>query len=177
MSLTRPIAVNPYDYLPTVPSFTLASTDVVDGEPTPMAHVHDSAGGDNLSPALSWSGFPALTQGFVVTCYDPDAPTASGFWHWVVVDLPHTVTSLDRGAGTSDGTLPGGFHVRTDFGSMAYGGCAPPAGDHVHRYFFVVHAVDVAPLGVDDSVTPAVVGFNLAFHTLARATLVSTFAH
>ena len=130
-----------------------------------------------MSPQLSWSGFPDATQSFVVTCFDPDAPIPSGFWHWAVVDLPVSVTSLDRGAGASDSTLPGGFHVSSDFGSADYGGCAPPQGDVPHRYFFVVHAVDVASLGVDASVSPAVVSFNLAFHTLARAVIAPTYAY
>lgn len=177
MALDRPRAVNPYDYLPAVPSFAVTSTDVADGEPAALTFVHDSAGGENRSPQLAWSGFPEGTQSFVVTCFDPDAPIPSGFWHWCVVDLPASVTSLDQGAGESDAALPGGFHVRSDFGSAAYGGCAPPPGDHPHRYFFVVHAVDVATLGVDGSVSPAVVGFNLAFHTLARAVIAPTYAH
>ncbi len=177
MSLERRTAVNPYEYLPPVPSFTVSSDDVADGAPVPLVHVHDSAGGQNLSPQLSWSGFPSDTRSFVVTCFDPDAPIPSGFWHWTVVDLPATVTSLARGAGTSDSDLPGGFHVRSDFGTAAYGGCAPPQGDVPHRYFFVVHAVDVDALGVDADASPAVVGFNLAFHTLARAVVAPTYAY
>ena len=178
MGLERQRAVNPYDYLPPVPTFELTSTDVVDGEQAALTFVHESAGGQNRSPQLSWSGFPEGTQSFVVTCFDPDAPIPSGFWHWVAVDIPADVTSLEQGAGESDATLPGAaFHVRSDFGSASYGGCAPPPGDMPHRYFFVVHAVDVPTLGVDGSASPAVVGFNLAFHTLARAYLAPTYAH
>lgn len=177
MSLERTVAVNPYDYLPPVPAFTVTSTDVVDGEQLSLRHVYTAAGGENVSPQLSWSGAPDGTQSYAVTCFDPDAPTPSGFWHWVVVDLPASVTSLDAGAGASDAALPGGFHVRTDFGSADYGGSAPPQGDHPHRYFFVVHAVDVPTLGVDASASPAVVSFNLAFHTLARAIITPTYAH
>jgi len=177
VSLERTTAVNPYDYLPPVSAFTVTSTDVVEGEQLDLRHVYTAAGGDNVSPQLSWSGAPEATQSYVVTCFDPDAPTPSGFWHWVVVDLPATVTSLDAGAGASDAALPGGFHVRTDFGSADYGGAAPPQGDVPHRYFLVVHAVDVPTLGVDASVSPAVVSFNLAFHTLARAVITPTYAH
>ncbi|MFN8168227.1 MAG: YbhB/YbcL family Raf kinase inhibitor-like protein [Candidatus Nanopelagicales bacterium] len=177
MSLERTRAVDPYDYLPPVASFTVTSTDVVDGEQLDLRHVHGSAGGENVSPQLSWSGAPEGTQSYVVTCFDPDAPTPSGFWHWVVVDLPASVTSLDAGAGESDAALPGGFHGRTDFGSADFGGAAPPQGDMPHRYFFVVHAVDVPTLGVDASASPAVVSFNLAFHTLARAAITPTYAH
>lgn len=174
MSLERPVAPNPYDYLPAVPSFTVTSTDVRDGEQLAVRHTHADG---NVSPQLAWEGAPDGTQSYVVTCYDPDAPTASGFWHWVVVDLPASVTSLETGAGAGDDSLPGGFHVASDFGTADYGGAAPPEGDHPHRYFFVVHAVDVPTLGIESSVRPAIVGFNLAFHTLARATITPTYAH
>lgn len=177
MSLDRPVAVNPYDYLPPVPAFEVTSDDVVDGAQVTLTHVFTAAGGENRSPQLSWSGAPDGTKSFVVTCFDPDAPTPSGFWHWVVVDLPATVTSLEQGAGGSDATLPGGFHVRTDFGTACYGGMAPPQGDRSHRYFFVVHAVDEPTLGVDADATPAVVSFTLAFHTLGRAVVAPTYSH
>jgi Raf kinase inhibitor-like YbhB/YbcL family protein len=178
MSLERPIAPDPYAYLPPRPWFELTSTDLVDGSTIPMAHVHTSAGGQNISPQLAWSGAPSATQGYVVTCFDPDAPTASGFWHWSVLNLPASVTHLDRGAGESDATLPdGAVHALTDFGTAAYGGSAPPQGDHPHRYMFVVHALDVPSLGLDAGSSPVSVGFHLAFHTLARARISVTFAH
>ena len=177
MSIERPVVPDPYDFLPPRPTFELSSADLVDGTTKPMAHVHDSAGGGNASPHLAWSGFPAGTKGFTVTCFDPDAPTACGFWHWVAVDLPASVTELARGAGADDAALLGGFHVVNDFGDPAYGGAAPPRGDHVHRYMFVVHAMDTEHLGVDASVRPVHVGFHLAFHTLARARISVTFAH
>jgi Raf kinase inhibitor-like YbhB/YbcL family protein len=174
VSLERPVAPDPYDLLPPVPSFTLTSTDITDGEPLDDRHADPSVGGGGVSPQLSWSGFPEATRSFVVTCFDPDAPTGSGFWHWVLVNLPASVTSLDSGAGTGD-VPAGAFHVRSDYGQKQYGGSAPPAGDRPHRYVFAVHAVDVDALDVNDEVAPAVVGFNLAFHTLARATLRATY--
>jgi Raf kinase inhibitor-like YbhB/YbcL family protein len=180
MSLDRPVAPDPYELLPQVSSFSLTSEDVRAGEQLDLPFVHHSAerGARNLSPQLSWSGFPEATRSFVVTCYDPDAPTPSGFWHWILVDLPATTTSLPRGAGAASAPLPGSaFHVRNDMSETAYAGAAPPPGDQVHRYYFVVHAVDVRSLGVDANASAAVVSFMLAFRTLARAVLVSTFAH
>ncbi|MFI7061218.1 YbhB/YbcL family Raf kinase inhibitor-like protein [Kribbella sp. NPDC050124] len=172
MSLDRPVAPDPYELLPKAGTFTVTSTDVADGEP--LSDDHAFAGG-NTSPQLSWSGFPEETKAFVVTCFDPDAPVVSGFWHWVLVNLPATVTSLDTGAGTTERLDNGAFHVRNDFGTKNYGGAAPPAGDQVHRYYFAVHAIDVEALDVDADATPAVVSFNLAFHTLARALITPTY--
>jgi len=172
MSLDRPVTPDPYELLPKAGSFTLTSTDVANGEP--LTDDHAFAGG-NTSPQLSWSGFPEETKAFVVTCFDPDAPIVSGFWHWVLVNLPATVTSLETGAGTTERLENGAFHVRNDFGTKNFGGAAPPAGDQVHRYYFVVHAIDVEALDVDADATPAVVSFNLAFHTLARAIITPTY--
>ena len=172
MSLDRPVAPNPYELLPQVPSFTVTSADVIDGEPLKDDQVADKG---NTSPQLSWSGAPEGTQSYVVTCFDPDAPTPSGFWHWVLVDVPADVTTLDTGAASA--ALPGNaFHVRNDAGESDFTGAAPPQGDMPHRYFFVVHAVREDSLGVDGSTSPAAVGFNLAFKTLGRAIIHGTYA-
>ncbi|MEV4560601.1 YbhB/YbcL family Raf kinase inhibitor-like protein [Kitasatospora sp. NPDC049285] len=158
----------PYDFLPPVPAFELTSTDLVDGATMPDAHVHS---GGNLSPQLAWSGFPAGTRSFAVTCYDPDAPTAAGWWHWLAVDLPADTVELPRGAGSADDALPGGaFHVRNDFPGHRYDGAAPPPGP-AHRYVFVVHALDVPSLGVVRDTPAAQVGFHLTAHALGRALL------
>lgn len=177
MSLERPESPNPYDLLPKVGRFNLASDDISEGATTPLAHVSDGIGGENHSPELHWSGFPPETEGFAVTCFDPDVPTGSGFWHWAVVGLGREVTELPRGAGAAGGKgLPAGaFMLRNDGGTNAYMGAAPPKGDRPHRYIFAVHALDTSELGVDEAAAPAILGFNLTFHTIARATLTALY--
>ena len=175
MSLDRPVSPDPYDLLPEVPSFTVTSEDVTEGKPLKDDQV--GALGDT-SPQLSWSDAPEGTKSFTVTCFDPDAPTPSGFWHWVLVDLPADTTSLDTGAGAEGAELPGAaFTCRNDAGTKAFAGAAPPEGDQVHRYFFVVHAVKEESLGVDSDASPAVVSFNLAFKTAGRAIIHGTYQH
>lgn len=169
---------DPYADLPKVGSFDLTSSDLAPDAAltTPQLSGIMDAGGEDVSPQLSWSGFPAETQSFVVTCYDPDAPTASGFWHWAVADIPVSVTSLASNAGDEAGTgLPDtAVTLANDAGLARFLGAAPPPGHGPHHYWFVVHAVDVASLGLPDGATPAYLGFNLFFHTLARAVLVGT---
>jgi Raf kinase inhibitor-like YbhB/YbcL family protein len=170
----------PYDYMPDVPAFDVSSDDVADGEQMSENQAFDDWGmtGGNISPALRWSGFPAETKSFAVTCFDPDAPTGSGFWHWIVLDLPASVTELETNAAGTDGSgLPeGAFQVRNDYGVKDFGGAAPPKGDTPHRYVFAVHALDVDSLGVNDEISPAVAGFNLRFHTIARAVIVPVYS-
>lgn len=176
MNLDRPVAPDPYDLLPAAGSFDLTSDDVRHGETMPAEF---TAAGGNTSPQLAWSGFPEGTKSFVVTCYDPDAPTPAGFWHWTLANLPATVTSLPRGAGAADGShLPAGaVQTRNDGGFPGYVGAAPPKGDRAHRYFFVVHALDVERLDVDAKATCTAVAFRTLFHTLARAILTPVFRH
>ena len=172
---------SPYDYLPVVPAFTVESDDIAEGQALSLDHVYNQAGftGQNLSPHLRWSGFPTETGSFAVTCYDPDAPTGSGFWHWVLFDIPADVTELPRGAASGDlsGLPAGAVHARNDAGSKDFAGAFPPKGDPAHRYLFAVHAVDSEKLGPDSDASPAVVGFNLTFHTLARAVLTAEYGH
>jgi Raf kinase inhibitor-like YbhB/YbcL family protein len=164
---------NPYENLPKVALFAVTSTDVRDGEKMPQPQLSGifGAGGQDLSPQLSWSGYPDGTRSFVVTTFDPDAPTGSGFWHWAVVDIPASITELPTGAGVETGSrLPRvSFQLPNDARMARYLGAAPPAGSGRHRYIFVVHAVDTESLGLDKGSTPAFLGFNLLSHTLGRA--------
>jgi Raf kinase inhibitor-like YbhB/YbcL family protein len=157
-------------------AFTLTSKSFKDGDYLAQEHVLSEnfgfgCAGGNVSPQLSWSGAPDGTKSFAITCYDPDAPTGSGFWHWVVVNIPADVTSL--AAGASGGALPAGaLETRTDTGQPGYAGPCPPEGDHPHRYIFTVFAVKEESLPVEVDTSAAVVGFQLHFTTLAKATLM-----
>jgi Raf kinase inhibitor-like YbhB/YbcL family protein len=170
-------AYNPYDFLPALPGFTLTSRDVTDSQSLKQAQVSGimGAGGQDTSPQLSWSGFPEQTRSFAVTVFDPDAPTASGFWHWAVANLPATVTDLPAGIG--DGSvLPGeAITLRNDAGLARYVGAAPPAGHGYHRYFIAVHAVKVEKLDLTADASPAYLGFNLFMNAIARAVIHGTY--
>jgi Raf kinase inhibitor-like YbhB/YbcL family protein len=170
---------DPYSFLPDVATFEVTSTDVADGGslPTPQVSGIMGAGGEDVSPQLAWSGAPEGTRSYALTCYDPDAPTASGFWHWAVVGLPASTTSLPADAGDPDkGLLPdGAVTLANDAGARRFIGAAPPPGHGAHRYYFVVHAVDVEDLGVGEDATPAFLGFNLFSHSLGRATITPTY--
>lgn len=168
---------NPYDAISKVPSFALTSSDISDGAQmkTPQVSGIFGAGGSDTSPQLSWSGFPPDTKSFVISVYDPDAPTASGFWHWAVADIPADVTALDAGAGDEHGSgLPGGaWQLANDAGLKRYLGAAPPAGHGKHTYYTAVHALDVGRIDIARDSTPAFLMFNIGPHTLARAVLAS----
>ncbi|RBQ15080.1 YbhB/YbcL family Raf kinase inhibitor-like protein [Spongiactinospora rosea] len=170
-------ANDPFARLPEVPSFTVTSTTLADGATWPAAQMSAGVpGGKDVSPHLSWSGAPAGTKSYAVTAYDPDAPTGSGFWHWAVADIPATVTELPEGAGDETGLgLPEGtFQLPNDARAARYIGAAPPAGHGPHRYFVVVHALDVESIGVPAEATPAYLGFVISGHILARAVLTAT---
>lgn len=169
----RPIAPYPYEMLPKVPSFTVESDQFEDGGQMP---IQTTGVGDNTSPSLRWYGFPEETRSFMVNCFDPDAPTPAGFWHWTVVQVDPEITELRTGAGASDSTLPAGaFHLRNDGSTVRYTGPMPPVGDRPHRYVFAVHALDVDALDIDQDASATSAAFNALFHTLARATITGTF--
>ncbi|MBU2168549.1 MAG: YbhB/YbcL family Raf kinase inhibitor-like protein [Alphaproteobacteria bacterium] len=149
-------------------TFTLSSTDITDGGVLPDAQVQAKG---NTSPHLKWSGAPEGTRSFAITCYDPDAPTGSGFWHWTVANIPADVSEVAAGGPLPSGAVEG----RTDFGEPGFGGAAPPPGHGPHRYIFTVFAVDTDRLEVTPDNSGAVFGFNLHFHTLAKASITATY--
>jgi len=162
-------------------AFTVTSQSFKDGDYLGKDHILSAdfgfgCAGGNRSPHLQWSNAPAGTKSFAVTCYDPDAPTGSGFWHWVVVNIPADVTELALDAGNAkSGLLPkGALQTRTDFGAAGYGGPCPPEGDHPHRYFFTVHAVK-GELSVTENTSAAVIGFQLHFNTLEKKAIMGLF--
>jgi Raf kinase inhibitor-like YbhB/YbcL family protein len=144
-----------------------------------MKQVYNGFGcsGENISPALSWDDAPKGTKSFAVTVYDPDAPTGSGWWHWVVFNIPATVTALPAGAGdVKKGLMPKeAVQSTTSYGQGGFGGACPPAGDRAHRYIFTVFALDVDHLSLGASATPALVGYMLNQHAISKASLISYY--
>jgi len=159
--------------------FTLSSEAVADGSTLTEAQVYNGFGcsGKNVSPDLKWTPGPDGTKSYAVTVYDPDAPTGSGWWHWIVYNIPAAVTTLAAGAGNTGGdSLPGGAaHGRSDFGSFGFGGACPPAGDEPHRYVFTVHALGTEKIEVPADATAALIGFMINANTLATAEFTATY--
>ncbi|HEX4444796.1 MAG TPA: YbhB/YbcL family Raf kinase inhibitor-like protein [Galbitalea sp.] len=170
------MANDPNWRLPEVPAFTVTSPDLKEGDtlPTSARSGIAGAGGDDRSPALSWSGAPAGTKSYAVTLYDPDAPTGSGFWHWAVYNIPANAAGLEADAGNPDaGLLPvGAATLPNELRLQRYLGAAPPSGHGEHRYYFTVTALDVDSLNIPGDSTPAVLGFNFLGHVLGRAQLM-----
>jgi Raf kinase inhibitor-like YbhB/YbcL family protein len=163
-------------------TFSVKSNSFQDGDYLREEHVLSAdfgfgCAGENKSPHLAWLGAPAGTKSFAVTCYDLDAPTGSGFWHWLVVNIPPNITELEVDAGNRNSPKlpPGALHTRTDYGAPGYGGPCPPPGDHPHRYLFTVFAVGAERLEVTADTSAAVIGFQLNFNTLAKATLMGLY--
>ena len=169
------MSYDPYANLPPAASFSLTSSDLRAGEKLAMPQVSGvfGAGGQDVSPQLSWSGFPAETKSFVVTMVDPEAPTVLGFWHWAVVNIPANVTELPTGAGdeSGKGLPPGAFHLPNDARTLRYVGAGPPPGTGKHRYIFAVLALAAEKIEIDREATPAWLMFNLFNGTLGRAFL------
>ena len=163
-------------------TFTVRSDSFKDGDYLAAEHILSAdygfgCAGGNKSPHLAWSGAPPGTKSFAVTCFDPDAPTGSGFWHWLVVNIPPDVSVLaaDAGSRTASKLPKEDLQTRTDFGAPGYGGPCPPPGDHPHRYLFTVFAVSADSLQVSADTSAAVIGFQLHFNTLAKASIMGLY--
>lgn len=160
-------------------TFTLTSADVKEGGTLTSAQVFKGFGceGENRSPELTWSNAPAGTKSFAVTVYDPDAPTGSGWWHWMVYNLPASSTHLPANAGTQKGELlpKGAIQNRIDYGVSAFGGACPPVGDKPHRYIFTAYALKVEKIEVPTDATAALTGYNLNGNALAKASFTAFY--
>ena len=163
-------------------AFTVTSNNFKDGDYLPNTHILSAdfgfgCDGSNQSPHLAWSGAPAGTKSFAVTCLDPDAPTGSGWWHWIMFNIPANVTALPTGAGDpAKGKVPAGaVQSRTDFGKPGYGGPCPPAGDRAHRYIFTIHALRVEKLDADENASAAMIGFMVNANQIAKASLQANY--
>jgi Raf kinase inhibitor-like YbhB/YbcL family protein len=159
-----------------VQTLTVTSSLFTDGGRIPESMVFNGFGhsGANQSPDLRWSAGPPGTKSYVLTCYDPDAPTTVGFWHWLMFNIPASTTALDAGAGAPGKNPAGTVMGYTDFGMSAYGGPAPPPGS-AHPYHFNVYALDIEKLDLGPGATAALVMFNVNFHTLAKGTLTGLY--
>jgi Raf kinase inhibitor-like YbhB/YbcL family protein len=158
--------------------FKLQSSAIAPNSTLSNDQVYNGFGcnGKNISPELKWSGAPKETKGFAVTMYDPDAPTGSGWWHWLVYNIPASVSELPSGAGDPGGKLPAAaVQGRTSFGTASYGGACPPAGDKPHRYIITVYALKADKLDVPAGSSAAVVGAAIDVHKLASASLTARY--
>lgn len=159
--------------------FNLASPEIAPGATIQNEQVYRGfdCNGTNISPELRWANTPTGTKSFGLTMYDPDAPTGSGWWHWLMVNIPPTATFVPRNAGDPKMGLapPGSMQFRNDYGQVGYGGPCPPQGDKAHRYVFTIFALDIDRLPVDETATPAFVGLNLNSHIVKKATLIGYY--
>jgi Raf kinase inhibitor-like YbhB/YbcL family protein len=151
--------------------FTLKTTSFDASKPLAAKHIFNGFGcsGENVSPELEWSGAPKDTKSFAITVYDPDAPTGSGWWHWTVVNIPATITSIPEGASANKKLPSGSVEGKTDFGKAGFGGACPPVGDKPHRYIFTIFALKTEKLDVNSESSGAMVGFNLNANALGKA--------
>jgi Raf kinase inhibitor-like YbhB/YbcL family protein len=156
-------------------SFTLTSNSL--GGQLTLENVFNGCGGQNVSPQFSWANAPKGTKSFALLCHDESAPTGSGWWHWLVFDMPATTTNLPKGAGTAEATLLPKTAIQSisDFGVKCYGGPCPPEGHGFHKYTFTIYALSVEKLGVDANTNPAKIGFMVNANTIEKASLVAYY--
>ena len=159
-------------------AFILSSPDVAAHSTISTPYVYEACGGSNVSPELRWSGAPAGTMAYAITVYDPDAPTGSGWWHWLTYNIPAAVSQLPRGAGNS-GSAPlpaGAAQGMNDYSQLGYGGPCPPPGSSAHHYIFTVYALKVARLELPATASSALIGFNLNANMLAKANFTAIYS-
>ncbi|TDF39723.1 YbhB/YbcL family Raf kinase inhibitor-like protein [Alteromonadaceae bacterium M269] len=160
-------------------TFTVSSSDIAHGEFMSKTHEFNGFGctGDDLSPQLSWSNAPEGTKSFAITAYDPDAPTGSGWWHWQVVNIPSSATTLKTGAGSAKkNAMPKGtVQVENDYGVAGFGGACPPEGHGAHRYFFTVHALSVEKLELPEGASGALAGYMINANTIESSTIQALY--
>ncbi|GGD97278.1 kinase inhibitor [Aureimonas endophytica] len=157
--------------------FKLTSTSVAEGRPLSSDQVFEGFGckGGNVSPDLAWSGAPVGTKSFAITAYDPDAPTGSGWWHWNVVDIPASISSL-AAAASGKGAMPAkALELANDYGAKGFGGACPPAGE-VHRYVFTIHALSVETLDLPANPSNALAGYMIGANTIAKAHITAVYS-
>lgn len=161
-------------------NFELESSDIKPNSLIKNEQVFNGFGctGNNISPALSWKNAPKDTKSFALLVHDPDAPTGgSGWWHWVVINIPAAANSLPSGAGKSDGSavLPGSIQIATDFGTPGWGGPCPPIGDKPHRYNFTLHALKIEKLDIAAGATAALVGYMVNANSIGQASFTGLY--
>ena len=156
-------------------NFTLTSSDLQGQLTTEQEFNGFGCNGKNISPELLWKNVPKGTKSFALTVYDPDAPTGSGWWHWIVVNIPANVDHIAKNASGANVLPKGAVETMTDYGKPGFGGACPPQGDKPHEYRFTIHALDVEKLDVDAKSDSALVGFMINHHTIEKATIVSYY--
>ena len=155
-------------------TFTLESKEI-GGQSTKKQEFNGfGCTGENVSPQLSWKNAPKGTKSFAITMYDPDAPTGSGFWHWVVFDIPYSVNELVSNTGNLSLNLTpkGAILSKTSYGVQGYGGPCPPEKHGIHTYIITIHALKTDTLGLDENTNAEIVGYYLWQNTIEKASIV-----
>lgn len=161
-----------------ISGFQLTSETISAGKTLPLEQVYNGFGcvGNNISPALMWQEAPKGTKSFAITAYDPDAPTGSGWWHWLVFNIPGDLNALPvNAAAKMHDVNPMIKQGRNDYGDYGYGGACPPKGTKAHQYIFTIHALSVPHLDLNKDATAAMIGYNIKANELGRAELVATY--
>lgn len=155
--------------------FTLKSNDMA-GQIS-MNQVFNGFGcsGKNISPELSWENAPKGTKSFAITVYDPDAPTGSGWWHWLVFNIPQETKHIVSNASTLKLLPTASVQSKTDYGKSEFGGACPPKGDKAHSYITTIHALNVEKLDLDKEANPALVGYMINMHTIEKSSVISYY--